>query len=415
MDMLDRTPTAGRTGTRPLRAPDPERERIDLRSVVLRNQGKPGLHVHKVSTFVHLLQDAAPAAGIFVSTTEGGGDVRAQLERYGQGTIGVREEGIPSGGGGPDLTIVFDLPTGRPLRKDSDEFSAFVVAQMHDLWDRARTDRVWIHLSDAHRYRSPRIRLRTTSRRFLGRGLLVPELPSVDYLSARRSFWGAVRTADLVLVETAAQLRWLRGRGLPAALFPGRLHGHVPRPDAGGGGGDDIRSRIADLRRSGARIAGVTGRALKGKKGTAQAIIDALAVNRNLAFVLFGATERDVPDTSGRIIAVGHRRLADGGYLAVLRDCDVLINVPAEDHPRLHGTGAIADAIAVGRPLITAEHLVGDPLLTFATGVTDHRVGRLLHGAFIEAAIARSADFDWSLWEARETARRLLSVERRHA
>lgn len=378
-------------------------------AVVLRNQGKEGVHLHKVSSLARIVHELMPGLGVRVSSQFGAEDIRHHLRVTGITDFDVvAERLLPRDQ--HRLVVVFDLPAGRPLNWDDASLAEEFVAQMEDLAGLAATSRLWMHLSDAHRYLPWRVGLRRSDRSVLGRRPVVVSTPSRAYLRARSAFWRAVRSASLLLVETAAQLRWMQSMSLPVALFPGRLTDE-PEPEvvADEGSRHPVVERVRRLAADGTTLVGVTGRALKGKKGTLGALEDALQGSPDLRFVLLGAEPVPVRGPDGAVVFAGTARLGEADYLEVMRSCTVLLNVPGPEHPLLHGTGSISDAIAVRRPLITAPHLIDDGLLGFASSA-GWDAGPLDADA-ISASVARGRAFDWSLWGARAVAARLIASE----
>lgn len=381
--------------------------------VVLRNQGKEGLHLHKVASLVRIAREIVPGERVRVSTPFGAEDVRHHLRITGSEDVEVTTEHLLHDGA-RSLVIVFDLPAGRPFNWDDRDLAEAFVDQMEDLARLAGTSRLWIHLSDAHRFLPWRFGLRRSDRVVLGRRPLVINAPSRAYLRARAGFWRAVRSASLVLVETAAQMRWMRSMGLPVALFPGRLSDEaVPVGDGAADGRHPIVGRARALSEEGRTLIGVTGRALKGKKGTLGVVTAALRAAPDLRFVLLGSEPVALDVPPGSVLFAGAARLGERDYLDVLGSCDLLLNVPGPDHPLLHGTGSLSDAIAVRRPLVTAPHLIDDELLGFASAEGWDR-DPLAPGS-IATAVARGRTFDWSSWAARAAAGRLLGSERRRS
>lgn len=389
----------------------PSRDLAGLRTVVLRNQGKEGLHLHKVSAFARLSRALAPSADVRVSSPFARKELTEHLRITGHDDVTV-ETSERLGEAAGDLTIVFDLPAGRPFNWDERGAASEFVAQMQELAGAARSSRLWIHLSDAHRYRPWRIGIRRSDRQVLGARPPLLSIPSRDYLRARSSFWRALRAADLILVETVAQARWMRSLGLPVALFPGRLSDEEVITSGGSSDGGHLIPRVRELAATGATVVGVTGRALKGKKGTLAVVSAAMRANPNIAFVLIGTPSVPIDGDEGSVVFAGDHRLDEGSYLEVLRACDVLLNVPGPGHPLLHGTGSIADAIGVQRPLITAAHLIDTDLLGFASPGPSVG-GAPLAREEIRAARSRAEGFDWVRWSARETGARLLAAEGR--
>lgn len=388
---------------------DPSARWDDPTTIVLRNQGKPGLHLHKVSALTRLALEMAPSAAISVSTPSEVDEVTAHLRSFGFGSVPVAQHERTRTTGGADLTIVFDLPAGRPLRWDQPDVAGGFVIQMRDLADLATDGRLWLHLSDAHRFLPWRLGVRLSDRRVAAFRIPVPEVPTRAYLAARRSFWRAVRGAELVMVETAAQLRWMQAAGLPAVLFPGRLAGAAPTSEPPDGTWSEVVRRIDLLRARGLRVIGVTGRALKGKKGTLGAVAAGLRRDDGVAFVLIGADTGPQGAPPDRVVCAGSERLEEWAYLEVLGRCDVLLNVPAPTHPLLHGTGSIADAIALRKPLITSDHLVDHPLLSFATGVPTAQLQEGLTGGMLDEVVERGRRFDWRRWDPSAVAARLVA------
>lgn len=389
----------------------PSRDLAGLRTVVLRNQGKEGLHLHKVSAFARLSRELAPSADIRVSSPFARDELTEHLRVTGHGDVTVGMSGRLGEAAG-DLTIVFDLPAGRPFNWDARDAASEFVAQMQELERAARSGRLWIHLSDAHRYLPWRIGIRRSDRKVLGARPPLPSVPSRAYLRARSSFWKALRSADLLLVETFAQARWMRSLGLPVALFPGRLSDEEFITTGGSSDGGRLIRRVQELAATGATVVGVTGRALKGKKGTLAVVSAATRANPHIGFVLVGTPPVPIDGDAGRVVFAGDHRLDEGAYLELLRACDLLLNVPGPGHPPLHGTGSIADAIGVRRPLITAAHLIDTDLLGFASPGPAGG-GATLAREEIQAARSRAEGFDWARWSARATVARLLSAEDR--